>query len=256
MKRLNYISFAANIFGCLIVGLTTIVSACKSGGNVADRQIEISGKIIYSEDGAPLNGAVITNNRTEKSVLSDSLGRFRALCEKGDSLNINYVALVSQTIPVNPEDSTEWNISMREYGPIIEPMLQASYSTNDRLKMSVVNPDALKMPIDSIVVEMTNNADEEATYGEWFRIEKFENGKWKKVAYNDRVQKQIDQGCDMVFNDIGYVLPSHQSRTYANPTKAYNENIIPGRYRLSKTFSYPPYPKLKSDTAFVEFEIR
>lgn len=134
--------------------------------------------------------------------------------------------------------------------------VQKSYSTNDKLTMVVVNPDAMKMPVDSVVVKMTNNADEEATYGEWFRIEKFENGKWRKVAYNDRVQKQIDQGCVMVFNAIGYVLPSHQSRTYANPTKAYNENINPGRYRLSKTFSYPPYPTLKSDTAYVEFEIR
>ena len=135
-------------------------------------------------------------------------------------------------------------------------LMQKSYSTNDKLKMTVVNPDGLKMPVDSIVVEMINTADEEATYGEWFRIEKHEDDRWEKVAYNNRVQKQIDQGCEMVFNSIGYVLPSHQSRTYANPTKAYNENIIPGRYRLSKTFSYPPYPKLKSDTAYVEFEIR
>ena len=122
--------------------------------------------------------------------------------------------------------------------------------------MAVVNPDALKMPVDSIVVEMINHADNEATFGEWFRIEKYDNGRWNKIPYNDRVQKQIDQGCELVFNAIGYVLPSHQSRTYVNPTKAYNENITPGRYRLSKTFSYPPYPTLKSDTAYVEFDIR
>ena len=218
--------------------------------------IKIAGQIKSSADGSPLQDAVVTNNRTGKSSLSDAIGRFSVLCVTGDSLNISYVGLISQTIPVNPEDSTEWKISMREYGPIIEPMLQKSYSTNDNLKMVVVNPDALKMPVDSIVVEMINNADEEATFGEWFRIEKFENGKWKKVAYNDRVQKQIDQGCNMAFNDIGYRLYAHQLRTYANPTKAYNENIIPGRYRLSKTFSYPPYPTLKSDTAYVEFDIR
>lgn len=218
--------------------------------------MEICGTVVLAGNAELLKEAIITNNRTEKRVLSNSLGRFRVLCENGDSLSISYVGLVTQTIPVNPDDSTEWNISMREYGSIIEPMLQASYSTNDKLKMSVVNPDALKMPVDSIVVEMTNIADEEATYGEWFRIEKYEDGKWEKVAYNDRVQKQIDQGCEMVFNSIGYVLPSHQSKTYANPTEAYNENIIPGRYRLSKTFSYPPYPKLTSDTAYVEFEIR
>ena len=27
-------------------------------------------------------------------------------------------------------------------------------------------------------------------------------------------------------------------------------------YRLVKTFSYPPYPIQKSDTAYVEFQIR
>lgn len=31
--------------------------------------------------------------------------------------------------------------------------------------------------------------------------------------------------------------------------------LKPGRrYRLSKTFDYPPYPVEKSDTAYVEFE--
>lgn len=218
--------------------------------------INIVGQIKSSVDGSPLQYAVVTDNLTGKSSLSDALGRFSVLCETGDSLSISYVGFITQTVPVNPADSTEWNISMREYGPIIEPVLQKSYSTNDNLKMAVVNPDALKMPVDSIVVEMINHADNEATFGEWFRIEKYDNGRWNKIPYNDRVQKQIDQGCELVFNAIGYVLPSHQSRTYVNPTKAYNENITPGRYRLSKTFSYPPYPTLKSDTAYVEFDIR
>lgn len=256
MKYLNYISLAAKILGCFIVGLTAIVSACKSGGNVDYGQIEISGRIIDAVDGSPLKDAIITNHRTENNVLSDSLGRFSVHCEKGDSLSISYVGLITQTIPVNPEDSTEWNISMREYEPIIEPDLQKSYSTNDSLKMAVVNPEAPKMPVDSIVVEMINNADEEASFGEWFRIEKYENGKWSKVTYNERVQKQIDNGCEMIFNTIGYVIPPHESRTYSNPTKAYNENIGTGKYRLSKTFRYPPYPTQKSDTAYVEFEIR
>lgn len=218
--------------------------------------IKIDGQIKSSADGSPLQDAVVTNNRTGKRSLSDAIGRFSVLCETGDSLNISYVGLVSQTIPVYPEDSIQWNISMRELGPIIGPMLQKSYATNDNLKMVVVNPDGLKMPIDSIVVEMINNADEEATFGEWFRIEKYDNERWNKIPYNDRVQKQIDQGCEMVFNDIGYILPSHQSRIYANHTKAYNETLVPGRYRLSKTFHYPPYPTLTSDTAYVEFDIR
>lgn len=218
--------------------------------------IKINGQIKSTVGGRYLQDAIVTNNRTGKSAPSDALGRFRVLCEQGDSLHISNVGFISRTIPVNPEDSTEWNILMKEFGPIREPVFQKSYSSNDKLIMVVVNPDSLKMPIDSIVVEMINNADEEAVFGEWFRIEKYENGKWSKVPYNRKIQELIDQGCDMVFNDIGYIIPPHRSQTYANPTKAYNENIIPGRYRIAKSFHYPSYPILKSDTAYVEFEMR
>lgn len=166
------------------------------------------------------------------------------------------ISVIKNLPPYKVVYNSPMRIPIKRTAPLTYVSLQKSYSTNDKLKMSVVNPDALKMPVDSIVVELTNTADEETTYGEWFRIEKNENGKWKKVAYNDRVQKQIDQGCEMVFHAVGYVIPPHQSRSYVNPTTAFNENIIPGRYRISKTFHYPPYPILKSDTAYVEFEIR
>lgn len=219
--------------------------------------IEICGTVGFSDNTKLLKDVIITNNRTGKSSLSDALGRFSVFCETGDSLNISYVGLISQTIQVNPADSTEWKISMREYGPIIESMMQKSYATNNNLKMVVVNPDALKMPIDSIVVEMINNADEEATFGEWFRIEKYENDKWVDLQYNERIRKILEDGSlYMVFNAIGYPVRPHSIRQHSNPTKAYNETLVPGRYRLSKTFHYPPYPTLKSDTAYVEFDIR
>lgn len=93
-------------------------------GTIHPELIEIIGQVKSATDGDFLKDAIVTNNRTGKSSLSDALGRFSVLCVTGDSLHISYVGLISQTIPVNPEDSTEWNISMREYGPIIEPMLQ------------------------------------------------------------------------------------------------------------------------------------
>lgn len=252
MKHPNFIPLILICF----VSLTMFAIACKTGSNVADSDVEISGQITDRENATPLKEAIITNNTTKKSVLSDSLGRFRIVCEKGDSINISYVGLLSQTIPVNPKDSVEWNISMCEYGPIIEPALQKSYSTNDKLKMVIVNPDALEMPVDSIVVEMINSADEEAIFGEWYNIEKKINGQWVNVTYNEKVNKQIDNGIAIVFSAIAYILPPHQSQLYVNPTKVYNQMIIPGEYRLSKTFSYPPYPTEKSDTVYVEFEIQ
>lgn len=134
---------------------------------------------------------------------------------------------------------------------------QKSYSTNDGLTMSIVNLEDLKMPVDSIIVEMKNNADDEATFGEYYKIEKYENGKWVDLQYNKRIRKILeDDDIEMVFNAIGYPVRPHSSRIYSNPTKPYNETLVSGRYRLLKTFSYPPYPTLKSDTAYVEFEIR
>lgn len=218
--------------------------------------IEIRGIVKFSDNDDLLKGAFIINNRTGKIALSDSHGQFKMLCENGDSLTISYVALITQTIPVNSKDSTTWMVSMPDYGPIIEPALQKSYSTNDKLKMVVVNPDALKMPVDSIVVEMMNDADEEATFGEYYEIEKETDGVWKRLPYNERIRKLLkNDGVEMVFNDVGYPIRPHSTRVYSNPTKAYNETMTPGRYRLSKKFSYPPYPTLKSDTAYVEFEI-
>ncbi|WP_300877491.1 immunoglobulin-like domain-containing protein [uncultured Duncaniella sp.] len=140
---------------------------------------------------------------------------------------------------------------------IPEPMKQKSYSTNDGLTMSIVNLDNIKMPVDSIVVEMKNNSDNEATFGEYYNLEKYDNGKWVDLPYNDKIRKLLEEdGVEMVFNDVGYPVRPHSVRRYSNRTKAYNETLVPGHYRLSKKFSYPPYPTLKSDTAYVEFEIR
>lgn len=255
MNPIKNISHTSSVILGGLTILTILGTACKSSGNVSDNQFEISGTIIDQGNGDALKDAIITNNRTEKSVLSDAHGRFSTICEKGDSLKISYVGFATQSIPVNPSDSTDWIISMQELSPIIEPAPQMSYSTNDKLKMAVLSPETLMSPVDSIVVEMVNTSDKEATFGEWFRLEYQKGSQWVKVPYNDIIQRQIDGGVEMIFNDVGYIIPPHESQTYANPTRVYNEKITPGRYRLSKKFSYPPYPTEKSDTAYVEFEI-
>lgn len=232
-----------------------LLSSCKSGGNKTGGQVEITGIITDKEDGSILKDAVITNSRTETSALSDENGRFSMLCQKGDTLAISYAGLITQNIPVNPSDSTKWKISMLAYGPIIEPVLQKSYSTNDGLKMTVVNPDLLKVPVDSIVVKMWNNSDKEAMFGEWYRLERLDGDKWLEVLSNASLENQNGERLAIVFSAVGYILPPHESRKYANHTSMYNENITSGRYRLIKTFRYPPYPNEKSDTAYVEFEI-
>ena len=139
---------------------------------------------------------------------------------------------------------------------------QISYSTDPRLEMSIVGLDDLRIPIDSIVVKMSNRSDEEAIFGEWYRIERLENDKWTQLPYNDDLRKILSEHDNMgivgvtVFHDIGYGINPHSEREYVNHTSAYNEVMSPGKYRLLKKFHYPPIPVEKPDTAYVEFEIR
>lgn len=136
---------------------------------------------------------------------------------------------------------------------------QKSYSTNNELEMTIIGLDKLKVPVDSIVVKMSNHSDQEATFGEWYRIERLENGNWTSIPFNDdlmKILRENDNVAVMFFHDIGYGIGPHSTREYINHTSAYNEIITPGKYRLSKTFHYPPTPVIKADTAYVEFEIR
>lgn len=254
MKRINHISFATKILGCCIVGLTTILSACKSGSNVADGQIEISGRIIVGQDGEPLKDAIVTNNRTEKSVLSDSLGRFSVHCNVGDTLSINYVGLVTQIIPVNPKDSTEWNVSLREYGPMIEPMLQHSVSTLEGVTMSVENLNNLKIPVDSLVVEIRNNTDKELLFGEKYTLEKQSDGKWIPMPYN---RKYEDGECVQVFTAIGYIYAPQSTHKNVIHTQPFSRKFDKGIYRLTKDFSIETVAGwTERDSISVVFEIQ
>lgn len=252
MKMFEAIQREGYLVFCHMILMALLVSACKSEGNVADKQIEISGNIIYGEDGLPLNGAIITNSRTKKNVLSDSVGRFSALCAKGDSLSISYVALVTQTIPVNPEDSTEWNISMREYGPIIEPMLMTSVSTLDGVIMSVENLNQLKIPVDSIVVSIINNTDNQLMFGESYTLEKRSGDKWNPMPYN---RKYEDGECIQVFSAVGYLYAPHSTNLNVNYTQPYSLKFEKGIYRLTKDFSVETAAGWSNDSISVVFEM-
>lgn len=216
--------------------------------------IKINGQIKSSVDGSPLQGAVVTNNRTGKSSLSDALGRFSVLCETGDSLNISYVWLISQTIPVNPADSTEWNISMRENGPIIEPMLMSSASSYDGVTMSVENFNQLKMPIDSIVVSINNNTDHELLFGEMYNLEKRSGDNWIPMPYN----RKYDEGeAIQVFSAVGYLYAPHSTNSNINYTQPYSLKFDSGIYRLTKNFRVKTAAGLdRKDSISVVFEIR
>ena len=135
---------------------------------------------------------------------------------------------------------------------------QKSYSTDDGLSMSIVNINEMTQPVDSIVVKMTNNAEKEALFGEFYGIDRWQEGYWKEVPYShDTVPDENGEVIQIIFPMVGYPVSPHAERTHTVSTKRQNKLLVAGRYRLYKTFSYPPYPNQREeDTAYVEFEIR
>lgn len=135
-------------------------------------------------------------------------------------------------------------------------MPQKSYSSTEGMTMRIAEPVAITPPLDSLIVEFTNSRDSAGLTGEWFRIEKLSgNGQWTELPF-DRKYENKDGEIAIIFNAIGYpVSPGKPLRLTVKPW-FYIKNWAPGTYRLVKTFSFPPYPIVKSDTAYVEFQIR
>ena len=142
----------------------------------------------------------------------------------------------------------------------IEPpyaMLQKSYATAEGMTMRIASPDPVKTPVDSMIVEFTNSRDADLTTGEWYRIDtKSDEGSWIQAPYSKKYLDLLAKGTEVCFNDIGYSLkPDGSFRMTVKPW-LYDLSDKSATYRLVKTFSYPPYPIQKSDTAYVEFQIR
>ena len=67
----------------------------------------------------------------------------------------------------------------------------------------------LKLPLDSIVVEMMNNTDRTCMTGEAYTIEQRVNGEWTVLPIKPR-----KNGAVYAFNDIGYELAPHSTRLF------------------------------------------
>lgn len=134
--------------------------------------------------------------------------------------------------------------------------LQKSYATAEGMTLKIVSPDRIKIPIDTLVLEFTNSREVEGMTGEWFRIDKLsDSGQWKEIPY-DRTKKDSDGVINIVFNSVGWIVfPDKPFRLTVNPW-FYDRNWDAGTYRVAKTFHYPPYPVQKSDTVYVEFQVK
>lgn len=140
---------------------------------------------------------------------------------------------------------------------IPDVMPQKSYATVEGMTMRIVSPDPVKTPVDSLIVEFTNSRDAELTTGEWYRIDtKSHGGNWIQAPYSKKYLDLLAKGIEVCFNDIGYSLkPDGSFRMTVKPW-LYDLRDKSATYHLVKTFSYPPYPIQKSDTAYVEFQVR
>lgn len=139
---------------------------------------------------------------------------------------------------------------------IPEILQQESYSTAEGMMMRIVEPQIIKLGIDSLVVEFKNTRKDEGMTGEWFRIDKkASDGHWQELPY-DRKYENADGELCVVFNAIGWIVRPNTPIQMTVKPWFYKSDWNPGTYRLTKTFSYPPYPIQKSDTAYVEFQIR
>ena len=103
----------------------------------------------------------------------------------------------------------------------------------------------LKLPLDSIVVEMMNNTDYTCMTGEAYTIEQRVNGEWTVLPFKPR-----KDGAVYAFNDIGYELAPHSTRLFTIHVEPDKYDFERGReYRIVKEFfksrpSNPPsvYP--------------
>lgn len=136
-------------------------------------------------------------------------------------------------------------------------MPQKCYATVDGMTMKIVNPDPITVPVDSMILEFTNNRNDDLTTGEWYRIDvKLASGNWEQAPYSGKYRALLAKGTEVCFNGIGYVVrPDGTFKMTVKPW-IYDLSDKSSTYRLAKTFSYPPYPIQKSDTAYVEFKIR
>jgi hypothetical protein len=123
-----------------------------------------------------------------------------------------------------PTDSTEAVTSADTLRLVIT---DKSLSQTDSLIRRI-----LKLPLDSIVVEMMNNTDNTCVTGEAYTIEQRVNGEWMVLPFKPR-----KDGAVYAFNDIGYELASHSTRLFTIHVEPMQYDFERGQiYRIVKEF--------------------
>ena len=220
-------------------GSTLVISRAENGYNVSVklfRLTEINDCIGKLKDGT----LIFTGIDASWKPISGTI------TVEGDSAKLVFTDSAWEYLPVGTSYTFE-----RKHD-----LTQKFYSTANGMTMRIVSPCPITAPVDSIVLEFTNSRDVEGMTGEWFRIDnKTPDGNWQELSY-DRSSENADEELCVVFNAIGWIVrPDTPFQMTVKPW-FYKSDWDPGTYRVAKTFHYPPYPIKKSDTAYVEFQIR
>lgn len=137
---------------------------------------------------------------------------------------------------------------------LIEPMIMSSVSSYDGVTMSVENLNEFKIPVDSIVVSISNNTDNELLFGEMYNLEKRSGDNWIPMPYN----REYEEGeAELVFSAVGYRYAPHSTNSNVNYTLPYSLRFDSGIYRLTKNFRVGTAAGWnRKDSISVVFEIR
>lgn len=221
-------------------GSTLVISRAENGYNVSIKLFRLTeidngfgelkdGKLIFTgidASGKPISGTITVEGDSAKLVFTDSTWEY---------------------LPVGTSYTFE-----RKHD-----LTQKFYSTADGMAMSLISSKPIQCPIDSLIVEFTNNRNIDMTTSEWYRIDKQSaKGNWIQAPNSGKYLELKANGTDVCFNDIGYVVRPDGSFKMTIKPWIYDLSDKSATYRLVKTFHYPPYPIQKSDTAYVEFQIR
>ena len=94
-------------------------------------------------------------------------------------------------------------------------------------------PVRLKLPLDSVMVEMVNTTDSICLIGEDYIIEHQAGSKWIPLSV-----KQREDGAVYAFSAIGYEIAAHASRHFTIHIRPDMYDFEPGReYRIRKEYS-------------------
>ena len=143
---------------------------------------------------------------------------------------------------VQPTDSTEAVTSADTLRLVIT---DKSLSQTDSLIRRI-----LKLPLDSIVVEMVNNTDSTCMTGEAYTIEQRINKEWKALPIKPR-----KDGAVYAFNNIGYELAPHSSRQFSIHVEPDKYDFERGKeFRIAKDFLKSGQSNPQSVYCYFSFE--